>query len=1153
MSNIVGEDHLDYVKNQITARQEILGKTTRGPEDIVWQNNRNGWIRLISSVDIADEDVLKYDETNNIDRLVSNSGSEFRNEYLGLEGYGGNQLSKELILQGGALNYDQPKFGVANNNSNLPNSNFNYGFGGNEFGLKPMPGITSFSLKTYNKGSLRKAQLQITAHNRNQFQYLDSVYLRLGYTMLLEWGNTKFPIKENNGSIRYATQADISSLSLKDEFLDFSDNDLGSSYFYTRIEELREQSQGNYDGFLGQVVNFSWDFTKEGTYQITLDLISIGSVVESLKINTNIDSIKYPNPPNQSKNESNDPDVKRPSSLEVFIDVATTISFISINNPGLPFQDFFKDSFTEEESEALQIPQNFGEETRIEPSPYNGFDPKTINVPFGLTMTYDNFFNEEKVVRKHYLRLKTLLDFINTKLLLYDRNSKSSFITIDTSLDTFCYSNGYSFSGDPSKMVNQLEITIKDENISTQTLPSKCARFHDKLEDNTLVGRVMNLYFERDYLKNLIKDKTNEDGDLFLYDFLKSITNSINSLLGGVNKLNVRLVEKKVEGKEIFIPSSPIPIKGPPQIKEVLEIYDEVPFKKIDTNPVFNIYGFNPNESKTIETTDKDGNPAQNTITYNGGSFITDFSLQTKITKELSTQIAIGAQATGRAVGEDATVFSKWNIGLVDRIIPSKLDIDKAKQSSASSRVDFIELKKTYIEFLRNLKITEEEPDESNSKVKYYNILPINLISTSNETPSFIKFKTIQKQFFKKVLAYDAERKGITTPFIGFIPINLSLTMDGLSGIRIFDKLTVNSKFLPKNYTDTLNFIITSLDHKFEQNKWVTQVGTLSVPKLFDKTPEVVTKNILDEALETSKGEEIRGIRGSKDIPSYFVLNNRRLTKLNNRTGYLALDYQTESSKFRDFKPERVSDLETEVLQYYNPLVQNNFREFLKGLLKILPTGYEFRINSVVRSFGDQIRINLESEKQKDINPSLSSMHLWGTAIDIAIYEAGSIDNSNNLLYGKGKPSFEKWKELGIEQLAIKHGLRWGGTFTDYKFDNVHFDAKNIIESEGWTEEKARKALIETFIGLKPYITDSLRFDKNKKILGAKRRALDSFTLGGYTWSIDENGEVKINLDEIQFVSSLNFTEGKENNKLELTEIFQFDPIPIEEYLTNQN
>ena len=522
----------------------------------------------------------------------------------------------------------------------------------------------------------------------------------------------------------------------------------------------------------------------------------------------------------------------------------------------------------------------------------------------------------------------------------------------------------------------------------------------------------------------------------------------------------------------------------------------------------------------------------------------------TEITKNLSSQIAIGAQATGRALGEDSTVFSKWNVGLVDRVIPSKLDIDKAKQSNASSRVDFIKLKKTYIEFLRQLKIFDygDGPGETPYTI-FENFLPINLISTSNETPSFIKFKNIQKQFFKKVLAYDAERKGITTPFIGFIPINLSLTMDGLSGIRIFDKLTVNSKFLPKNYTDTLNFIITSLDHKFEQNKWVTQVGTLSVPKLFGNTPEVVTKDIIAEALKTLKGEEVRGIRGSKDIPSYFVLNNRRLTSLNNTSfGYLALDYQTESLKFQDFKPERVSDLETEVLQYYNPLVQNNFRAFLNDLLEILPTGYEFRINSVVRSFADQIRVYSHPDYD-GINPSLASMHLWGTAIDISIWEAGSIDGNGKRLYGKGQSYFEKWKELGIEKLALKNKLRWGGTFTNYPYDNVHFDAQDIIKKEGWTEEKARKAVKETFIGLKPYITDSFRFDKNKKILGPKRTALDSFTLGGYAWSIDENGEVKINLDEIQFSNNLDTAGGKETNKITLTQISQFDVLPRTEFL----
>jgi len=1115
MSNIVGEDHLDYVKNQITARQEILGKTTRGPEDIVWQNNRNAWIRLISSVNIADEDVLIYDGEK--DDVVPNNGAEFRNEYLGLEGYGGNQLSKELILQGGTLNDNQLRFGVASNNSNLPNNNFNYGFGGNEFGLKPIPGIISFSSKTYNKGSLRKAQLQITAHNRTQFQYLDSVYLRLGYTMLLEWGNTKFPIKENDGSIRYTTQADISSLSLKDEFLD--SYDLGSSHFYTKIEELREQSQGNYDGFLGRVENFSWEFTKEGTYQITLDLISIGSVVESLKINTNIDSIKYPNPSDQSKDEPNDTDVERPTALEVFIDLATTIERNSSENPT-------KISFTEEEADTLDIPENFGQEQSRVLSDQNqteGFR----DVPFAVNVAYGNKVSE----KFQYLRLKTLLDFMNTKLLLYDRNSKPSFITIDTSLDTFCYSNKFSFSGDPSKMINRLEVSVDDKDI--KVFP-QIAEFHDtsitygegRDLDATFhpVGRVMNLYFEKKFLKDIVKNKTDKDGNLTLYSFLKEITDSVNSLLGNVNKLNVRRVDKEFKEKDSKI-----------IIKEVLEIYDEVPFKKIDTNPIFNLYGFNPNESKTIETTDKDGNPAQNTITYNGGSFITDFNLQTKITKELSTQIAIGAQATGRAIGEDATVFSKWNIGLVDRVIPSKLDVDKFKQSIATTRTDFRKLQVVYKKFLFELSNSEKVTlGGKGSTTPTFILLPdINLSTTGEEKPTFIKFETIQKQFFKKVLAYDAERKNITTPFIGFIPINLSLTMDGLSGIRIFDKLTVNSKFLPKNYTDTLNFIITSLDHKFEQNKWVTQIETLSIPKLFDKTPEVITSNILTSNIGDLRQEEKRQIEGSKDLESYFVLNNRRLTTLNNPEllnqggslgfGYFALDYESESLKFTTYTPEKVTDLEIEVLQYYNPLVRNNFKQFLNGLLEIQPTGYEFRINSVVRSFADAIRIY----KGKGNNStSLGSMHLWGTAIDISIYEAGAINQEGSkgakyLLYGNGKPFTQKWRDLGIEDLAYDQGLRWGGTFKDSKskniWDNVHIDARKIILDEGWTRSKAREAVIKTFPALEPYITPSFRFRNFKDIDEELRVALDSFTLEGNNWEIDKNGGVKINVEEINF------------------------------------
>ena len=46
-----------------------------------------------------------------------------------------------------------------------------------------------------------------------------------------------------------------------------------------------KEKSGNYDGLLAKVVNFSWSFSQDGSYDIELSLISLGDVVESLKMN----------------------------------------------------------------------------------------------------------------------------------------------------------------------------------------------------------------------------------------------------------------------------------------------------------------------------------------------------------------------------------------------------------------------------------------------------------------------------------------------------------------------------------------------------------------------------------------------------------------------------------------------------------------------------------------------------------------------------------------------------------------------------------------------------------------------------------------------------------------------------------------------------
>jgi hypothetical protein len=163
--------------------------------------------------------------------------------------------------------------GIARNGSILNNNA--YGLGGLEFGIRAMPGIISATTKSENRGSLRTTTIQIKAWNRVQFEIIDLLYLRLGYSILFEFGNTIY--FENDGTL-------IKDLpkSLEDTFLA---GKYTVSSILKKIQEFRIASNGNYDAVYGKVVNFSWQFLEDGSYDITVIIRSVGDVIESLKTN----------------------------------------------------------------------------------------------------------------------------------------------------------------------------------------------------------------------------------------------------------------------------------------------------------------------------------------------------------------------------------------------------------------------------------------------------------------------------------------------------------------------------------------------------------------------------------------------------------------------------------------------------------------------------------------------------------------------------------------------------------------------------------------------------------------------------------------------------------------------------------------------------
>jgi len=257
MGNIIGEGFPSEIIEQVKTRQKIYGEKNRDNETLSFLNSQTGWVRLGSSVNV-----------------------EVDSRELGLLG---SSLAKEYVLFNGTS-----KFGVTDKNYHLQRSgikskklgihgNFAYGIGGTEMGLSPMPGITAMSTKTETRGSLKTSTIQIKCHNRVQFDIIDTLYLRLGFTMLLEWGHSSY--FNNEGEY-----VENNPYSLMNSFLGIGKK-IEYQEYYSQIEGKRLSSNGNYDALLGKVVNFNWTFNKDGSYNVTLILRSMGDVVESLRTN----------------------------------------------------------------------------------------------------------------------------------------------------------------------------------------------------------------------------------------------------------------------------------------------------------------------------------------------------------------------------------------------------------------------------------------------------------------------------------------------------------------------------------------------------------------------------------------------------------------------------------------------------------------------------------------------------------------------------------------------------------------------------------------------------------------------------------------------------------------------------------------------------
>ena len=876
-TNLLGGPFKPYVDEQVAQRQTRLGNLQKSQEDVVWENGKSAYLALASSVNIENSAYYIREERTNFVAsqnkttaegnfgpvLASDEVSNLKIDYkgtnklrsLGLpEDFLGNPLANNLVLFGGTAyfetndadengaipsnEYSNPYYrsGLATSDSLLGNSA--YGFGGTSFGLSAMPGLTSFNIKSKNMGSLREASVTIRANNEQQFKLIDSLYCRIGYTMFMEWGNS---IYFNNDG-KYVSNPNAEGVtSLLPIFLSgtngnksVSDN---PSQFLQLIEARREKSNGNYDAFFGKVKNFSWEFNPAGYYEISLSLISQGDIIESLNIDGQYGGVST----NLSGSGNGQPQPNESSALTSFLTTCAAPNLIEKFSRG-PIGTYFNIDISNNKNTLLPL------KTKTVSAYINGSGWVTQTASFQSpsdTIESLNYTRLEssvgKIVSAHatfgsndpyfYVRLGDILDFVKDRLLVYtSRGNNEPILDIDTDTEkNIMYNPGINVSADPSKVMvrtglpytlgelktialNTTSSTIPvTENIFNYTKGGTIERWHsirnpnDPTEKFPLHGQIMNIYFEQQYLLSTIKGLRNEKtGTISLYDFVDELCQTANNCLGGVNKLSIRLEDDRV-----------------------MKIYDQTPIYGTQNvqSSLINLYGINPTGSLG-----------------NQGSFVTDFNIKTELTNDFATQVTIGAQAQSNNVGSDTTGLSAWNSGFKDRFYPEKIDSLRKDNGTTipttQERIDKIktQLSKLWLGYsdgnIRSIK--SKKKGEFIRKDFYW--------FEDFDTKSYSTFVKLQKDWLQEIIKLQNENfnsdqvkndeQTLGTNQIGMLPINISVTLEGISGIRIYDKLEVDTRFLPDYYPQTLIWIIKGVSHEIQNNKWYTKLETIAVPKL---------------------------------------------------------------------------------------------------------------------------------------------------------------------------------------------------------------------------------------------------------------------------------------------------------------------------------
>ena len=846
--NIVGSAFPQFVKDQINYRKTTVNKQTRTSNDLQWMTNRTGWFRMSSAAKI----------NNSID------------------------LAKNNILQGGTVTLKDENSSTINQKQGFSET---YSKGATDsLGLQPMPGIVGLSVGTGGRWqTLLQADVDFICYNLDQLETISKLYMSLGVHVFIEWGHTPY-IKgvDANGN----SQLEYNNLPLPFFSKEYTGEN-GRRLLLRKISEKIKNTNGNYGALLGRVYNFDYTANPNGTYSCKAKVMGPGAMAESLRINksSQIDfdksltseSAKYASDLENAlyaiRNFLRRAEISkletvrygdytsssaRPTTTKANLGVVSNTNFfdtfkflsdkyskadvLTRANAWLGQaigNSFYSDYYANTSYGSLLntiydistyrgpkfLPSGIGGTVDYRGNKFlslgnahqiisnlkdNDSDDELSPVPMSMFYGYSSSFpvkngeEGEEVLESTYItlgHLMCLIQHIGVCVEGEGDNAEPS-LYIDYHPDnTIALTAPLEASVDPSKCL----VPFKMNTTSNEGPQRAFAKFFkplntcketpyewevEKPKNQSNLKRNLTVVTE----ENAINKTFNTLGVKYegkIFNILINLDFAINTLRG---------ISNAKEDKEVNL------------LEYINKILDGV---NLSLGKVNNLRAFFDDSCHAIRIVDENVvEPIEEYLeipTFGLQSVAYDYSYSSKISPNLASQIVIASQAqdTGKLKDfpEDVLTYNHLNGGVVDRLSPtiSPGTSKSVEQQAGSDDIRLKSLQKLYDHIYYVYSLKEG----------------IDISTMSNLTTTFADLQNMQRKYYKNKAATIV------------IPLEFSITLDGISGILPYNAFLIPDNRLPARYRGRVAFCVFSINHEFNSNQWNTTIKGQTISRQF--------------------------------------------------------------------------------------------------------------------------------------------------------------------------------------------------------------------------------------------------------------------------------------------------------------------------------